>query len=344
VLIGTGNYLWGANKWPNGNLASYPEEQTIYVLDNLDLVPSLPRGVVGTPASTGVFSAPGSFAGTATATAVTLSWAAVSGALKYNIDRATGSGAFSYLTTVSVGTAHTDNTVSADTTYKYRVNAIRGSAGQEEYSDWSAVLEITAETDGTGTPGTPVSVATPTGITATVISSTEILINWANQSDVDGFRVLRNSVLIGTVTIVDDVLESEYTDDTAAAQTTYLYEVRAYVGSNESAGATVTVTSSQTPASGDPLPNAPTGLSVSIYSGTAAELFWTPVPIANRAGGINYEIEQDTVRIRVTEDANVSSHFMSSLSPATEYDWRVRLSDGSGGFSAWVSVTGTTSA
>ena len=342
VLTGGGNYLWGANKWPNGNLASYPEEQTIYVFDNLDLVPSLPRGVVGTAPTTGVFGVPASLTGTATASAVTISWTAVSGALKYNIDRATGTGPFSYLTTVSVGTEHTDNTVSTGITYKYRVNAIRGSAGQEEYSDWSAVLEITAETDGTGTPGTPVSVATPTGITATVISSTEILINWANQSDVDGFRVLRNSVLISTVTIVDDVLESEYLDTTAVAQTTYVYEVRAYVGSNESAGATVTVTSSQAPASGDLLPNAPTGLSVSIYSGTSAELFWTPVPIADRAGGINYEIEQDTVRIRVTEDANVSSHFMSNLDPATEYDWRIRLSDGGGGFSAWVAVTGTT--
>ena len=65
-------------------------------------------------------------------TAVQLSWAPVSGAERYEVDRATVTGTFATVATVTT-TTFRDSTLVAETSYKFRVRALRG-AEQGPYS------------------------------------------------------------------------------------------------------------------------------------------------------------------------------------------------------------------
>ncbi len=337
VLIGSGDYLVGANKWADSNLAKYPDEQSIYVFDDLDLMPLLPKG--STEASTGgevdgEFGTPVNVSATSTVDAVTLTWDPVATATKYNIDRATGTGPYTYLTTITDAN-HVDSTVADGIAYRYRINAITGPVGAERYSAWSQVVEITAEVDGTGNGTGGNDVSPVTGFAARVESPTEIELTWHTVDGVDGYRILRAGSLIATV--AQSV--TSFDDTGLSAGVAYSYSIRAYDGADESESASTTATTSQGEGSGDL--TAPEDLSVTIYSSTAAELFWTAVPPGHRGIGNAYEIEQDGVHISVYNDANVSSHFMGNLIPDTAYNWRLRFVGG-GDTSDWVVVSGST--
>lgn len=343
ILIGVGDYAVGANKWLDGNLAKYPEEQTIYVFDDLDLDPILAKGAIGSISETGgggtstAFGAPTNVTATSTAASVSLTWTPVTGATKYNVERAISNDAFQYLTTTT-GSSFSDASVVNGSSYRYRVNAIRGSVGAEEFSDWSSVLSITAQAGGTGSSISTGTVSAPTGLTGRTVSESEIELTWDEQfTSLEGFRLLRAGELIAT----KSATEYSHLDTGLTAGTVYTYELRAYAGDDESSGDTTTAITAQSTASGGAL-TAPASLAVAIYSGTAAELSWPAVPPGDRGTGNTYEIEQDGQQIRDTGDANVTSHFMSNLTPGTAYNWRIRLSDGVGGVSPWVDASGTT--
>jgi chitodextrinase len=96
---------------------------------------------------------------------------------------------------------------------------------------------------------------TPGGLTGTALSGSSIRLNWAASTDnvgVTGYRVYRNGTLLTTVS--GSTLT--YTDTTAAASTTYTYEVGAVDAANleSSPRASVGVT---TPAGGPTLTFAP---------------------------------------------------------------------------------------
>ncbi|MFM2140271.1 MAG: Fibronectin type domain, partial [Gemmatimonadota bacterium] len=90
-------------------------------------------------------TAPDPLAAPATLTATTqgprsvqLSWAAVAGAETYEIDRATGAGSFATVATVTTAT-YTDTALVAETSYRFRVRAIRGTE-QGPYSTEATAL------------------------------------------------------------------------------------------------------------------------------------------------------------------------------------------------------------
>jgi hypothetical protein len=86
--------------------------------------------------------------GTATATSVQISWSAVSGATSYVIQRATGAaGTFANAGT-STTTSFTDNGLTANTAYRYRV-AAANSAGQGAFG---SEITVTTATEGTAGP------------------------------------------------------------------------------------------------------------------------------------------------------------------------------------------------
>ena len=119
-------------------------------------------------------------------------------------------------------TTYTDDTVSAETRYTYRIKAING-AGTSERSRWYHI----------DTPAAPVP-DKPTGLEATE-SDGQVVLTWDDPGgdSITGYVILRRvrendtggdfSVLVADT----GTAATTYTDDTVAASTTYTYRIKA---------------------------------------------------------------------------------------------------------------------
>ena len=124
--------------------------------------------------------------------------------------------------TGSAATSYTDNTVSAETRYTYRIKAING-AGTSERSRWRHI----------DTPAPPVP-DEPTGLEAAA-SHGQVVLTWDDPQDdsITGYVILRRvrvndeggdfSVLVANT----ESAATTYTDTTVAASTTYTYRIKA---------------------------------------------------------------------------------------------------------------------
>jgi len=166
-------------------------------------------------------TAPDPLAAPATITATTqgprsvqLSWAAVVGAERYEVDRAVGAGSFSTVATVTSAT-YTDTALVAETSYKFRVRALRGTE-QGPYSTEATALtgdrpvvqvsaDITSNTTWTNTNVYQLTkiVSVANGATLTIQAGTKIIggtITTGQAPPVTALMVLRGSRLnaVGT--------------------------------------------------------------------------------------------------------------------------------------------------
>ena len=124
--------------------------------------------------------------------------------------------------TGTAATTYTDNTVSAETRYTYRIKAING-AGTSERSRWVHI----------DTPAAPVP-DKPTGLEATA-SNGQVVLTWDDPEDdsITGYVILRRVRVNDTggdfdVLVADTAsAATTYTDDTVAASTTYTYRIKA---------------------------------------------------------------------------------------------------------------------
>ena len=124
--------------------------------------------------------------------------------------------------TGTAATTYTDDTVSAETRYTYRIKAING-AGTSERSRWSHI----------DVPAAPVP-DQPTGLEATE-SDGQVVLTWDDPGDdsITGYVILRRvrendtggdfSVLVADT----GSAATTYTDATVAAGTTYTYRIKA---------------------------------------------------------------------------------------------------------------------
>ena len=174
------------------------------------------------PASSGNFSTPDTVAPTVpsnvtasstVSTTVNVSWTASTDNVAvtgYKVFRNGGQ------IGTSATTSYADNTVSGSTAYSYKVSAydvVTNNSGQ------SAAANVT-------TPDT-IAPTTPTGLTATPVSSTQVNLSWNAASDsggsgLAGYRIYRNGSQINTSAT------NSYSDTTASPATTYSYTVAAY--------------------------------------------------------------------------------------------------------------------
>ena len=162
--------------------------------------------------STGVCDNPGTTApptptglnATATGTStVNLTWNAASGATSYTVLR---DGAAVANTTTAT---FSDSGLQAGTTYAYTVKA-NNEAGASRASD-----PATVTTEASVVP------AAPTGLTATSISSTSVVLSWNASPGATSYVILRNGRKVGTSTT------TEYKDSKLRRSTNYTYTVKA---------------------------------------------------------------------------------------------------------------------
>lgn len=163
---------------------------------------------------------------------------------------------------------------------------------------------------------------TPQGLTATVVSSSQINLSWQASTDnigVAGYKVFRSGAQIATMT------SPSYSSTGLSPATAYSYAVSAYdAAGNASAKSTSVSATTQTEKDIKP-PTAPSGLTATVVSSSRIDLAWT-VPTDNVAV-TGYQVFQNDILVATVTDTTYSS---TGLSPATTYSYAVSAYDAAG--------------
>lgn len=190
---------------------------------------------------------------------VLVSWSSVQGAT-YVLERQTGTTSM-----VRIGgnlsiTSYTDSDLSPSTTYTYRV-AAKNTAGTSVFTRASVT-----------TPAAPQPPATPTGLSATALSSTQVEVGWNPSSGATGYTLERKtgSSSYAPLTTVTGTI---YRDGTVRPSTTYGYRLTATNTVGRSSGIEASVT---TPAPATTTPPAPSSVQAT-YSNGSISIAWPAV-------------------------------------------------------------------
>jgi titin len=253
---------------------------------------------------------------------------------RFEIFRSTNGTNFSFLAQVGANRTDFTNTgLSAGTTYFYRVRAVNSSGN----SAWS---NIASATPGGGQVNIP---ATPSGLTATAASSSQINLSWDDNSDNESrFDIFRSTdgVNFAAIGQVGPNVTS-FANTGLSANVTYFYRVRA-ANSAGNSGFSNTANAT-TGGSGITTPAAPTSLTATAVSSSQIRLNWRD----NATNEGRYEIFRSTngttFTFRAQVGANGTTYLDSGLTAGATYFYRVRAvnSAGNSGWSNTVSARAT---
>jgi alpha-tubulin suppressor-like RCC1 family protein len=240
-------------------------------------------------------------------TQITISWTDRSNNESgFEIERATSAeggpaSGWTLLATVGSGiTSYSDETVSPPNIYYYRISSYN-TFGNSSYSN-----EVTP-------------LATPSPLTLSVISSTEINLFWSNNSpDETGFTVERKIGVGDTYAqLANPTADTTfYPDATVTPGNTYYYRVKAYntfISSPYSNEANATIR-----------PDAPMALTATAISSSQIDLTWTDV-----YGETSYKVERSLTTatgysLLATVGTDVTLYSDTVVTPATTCYYRVR--------------------
>jgi len=204
---------------------------------------------------------------------------------------------------------YTDSTAVAAHTYDYEVEAYTGTTA-------SSPSNVVAAT----TPMAP-----PASLAATALSPTSVKLTWVNHDASSvGYNILR-SIGGGAFTQINQVIgvaTLTFTDTTAAADTSYSYQVEAHNTTTTSAASnTATVTT--------PLV-APSGLMISSTTYSSVQIAWTD----NDSTAKGYNVLRSTNGTTFTTlaqltSANAASYNDTSVVSGRTYDYKIQAVNGS---------------
>ncbi len=282
-------------------------------------VPAAPTGLTATKNS---------------ASQITVSWSAATGADSYNLYRSTTSGfapTDGGVTKIAGVTSPYANTgLSAGTTYYYKVTAVN-SVGESVAS-----AQATATTD----PPPPAVPNAPSSVTATG-GIRQVSIAWSLSSGATSYNLYWSTS--STVTTAGTKITgaaNPYLQTGLANNTAYYYIVTAVNSSGESIpSATATATTSALPAT-------PTGVAAATDSTTQISISWSAV-----TGADSYNLYRSTTSgfaitaAGVTKITGVTSTYANTgLAAGTTYYYRVTAVNSVGESPASTQVTATTTA
>ncbi|MGK7313465.1 MAG: fibronectin type III domain-containing protein [Candidatus Longimicrobiales bacterium M2_2A_002] len=257
-------------------------------------------------------TAPSGLTATAAAdTVIDLTWTDNSATeTSFRIERRTGADPFQRVASVAGNlTAYRDAGLEPATSYDYRVLACSAAGCSSPSGTASA---------------TTATVPPPSGLTATVVSTSQVDLAWTDNATTEtGFRIER-SVDGGAFELLTTVLTdvTTYSDRSVQADTEYSYRVAACNGTlcSTFAGPADVVTA----------PVAPSGLTAVAASDTSIALSWTD----NSSTETELRIERRTGTAAFTQVATVGANTGTftdpGLEPATTYDYRVRACNPTG--------------
>ena len=294
--------------------------------------PSTPSGLTATAAS---------------ATQVNLSWTASTdnvGVTGYRVERCQGAGCTNFTQVATpTGTTFNDTGRSASTTYRYQVRAV------DQAANLSAFSTIATATTPAAPDTTPPS--TPSGLTATAASATQVNLSWTASTDnvgVTGYRVERcQGAGCTNFTQVATPTGTTFNDTGRSASTTYRYQVRA-VDQAANLSAFSTIATATTPAAPDTTPpSTPSGLTATAASATQVNLSWTAS--TDNVGVTGYRVErcEGAGCTNFTQVATPTGTTFNDTgrSASTTYRYQVRAVDQAANLSAFSTIaTATTPA
>ncbi|MBI4403058.1 MAG: fibronectin type III domain-containing protein [Deltaproteobacteria bacterium] len=286
-----------------------------------------------TPVQVGVLTAPSALMATVNGSRnIDLQWVDnSSGETGFVIERASqDSGPFNQIA-IETGTSHSDANLVAGH-YSYRVKAL-GPQGQSEYSNVASV-ELQA-----------LAPASPSNLTATVVSRTQIDLNWQDSSNNEDQFLIERRIAPNSFQALASLPSpaTSYSDSTlslpANADSTIEYRVRAAneVGNSDFSNiATVMV-----PAI-NPAPTAPSNFTATAVSANQIDLRWQD----NSTNESGFKIERSSGDGASFEEiaqveANVSTYEDSGREPGHSFTYHLTAWNDNGD-SAAVSVSATT--
>ncbi len=218
-------------------------------------------------------------------------------------------------------TSYANLSLAAGTAYHYRVRAYDGP----NHSGYSNVASATTQT-----------LAAPTSLTATPVSSSRINLAWTdNASNEAGFALERSTDGVSFTQIAWPGANVTSFANLSLASGAYSYRVRAYEGSNSSGFSNVASATTLAP------PAAPSNLVATAASTSRINLSWTDN--ATYEQGFKVERSSDGVNFAqiAVLAANAASYANLSLAAGTTYHYRVRAYDGPNhsGYSSVASAT-----
>jgi hypothetical protein len=298
----------------------------------------------GNPDSTwtavvGATTTPGSVAASAASSSqINVTWtgnSSNSNIAGYTVAYATNSsfsGAVYHYVNGSGATSYSATGLYAGTTYYLKVKA-EGTSNTYDSAFTSAVTATTSSS----------APNPPSGLSATTISSSQINLAWTdNSSDETGFEIKRatDSGFTQNVVWIGGIQGTSYSNTGLSPSTTYYYKVRAEGATQDSAYSSAV--SATTSASGESIPNPPSGLSATAAASTRVDLTWTD----NSSNETGFEIKRATdsgFTQNVVWIGNIqgTSYSNTGLSPSTTYYYKVRA-EGTAGKSAYSSAVSVT--
>jgi cellulose 1,4-beta-cellobiosidase len=180
----------------------------------------------------------------------------------------------------------------------------------------------------------------PTGLTPTVVSSSQINLSWNASTGATSYNVKRATVSGGPyTTVASGVTGTSYSDTGLSASTTYYYVVSAVNSNGESANSSQV--SATTSVGGTP-PPVPTGLTPTVVSSNQINLSWNA-----STGATSYNVKRATVSggpyTTIATGVTATSYNNTGLTPATTYYYVVSAvnANGESANSSQVSATTT---
>ena len=192
---------------------------------------SSPSNVAGATTSLSSPLAPtGLTATTATGSQINLSWTDRSdNETGFKIERKTGGSDFQQIAVVGPNiTVYADTGLYSGVTYTYRIRAYNNGGNSGYSNSASAVTGSTSGSSGSG--DITVVPAVPSNLCATVLSNSQIILTWNdNSNNESGFKI-EKTVAGGNFAQIDTVSHNttSYFDSGLSANRTYYYRVRAY--------------------------------------------------------------------------------------------------------------------
>jgi uncharacterized repeat protein (TIGR02543 family) len=211
--------------------------------DPNNLPPSTPTGVTAAALSS---------------SSIQVSWNGASGATGYRVYRSNSpSGSYSMVEAGTSSAYYTDTGLSPNTTYYYKVSAYN-SAGESAQSSSASATTLSGQ--GGSAP------STPTGVTATALSSSSIQLSWNPVSGATGYIISYTDDF--GMHQSEETTGTSYTHTGLSPNTTYLYAIYAYNSAGESTPATVSATT-------DPAGPGPGATSDTAIVLTSSDSAWT---------------------------------------------------------------------
>ena len=280
-------------------------------------------------------SAPTTLAATAASTTrINLSWVdTANNETGFYLQRKTGaSGTWATIATLGQNViSYQDSTgLTSATAYYYRISSYNSSGESAASNEANA---------------TTLTIATPTNLKATVVSTTQINLSWTDNSDNEANFLISRKLSTATTWSTVATLAANtvsYQDTGLTPSTTYVYAVVAVHSNGQTAtSSSVTATTSASALI------APTNLVATTYNSNQVDLTWTDNTSSETGYRILRRLTSSTstsLELVTTIAANSTSYSVTGLNASTGYTFAVAAVNAAGAVATSGTATATTTA